>query len=161
MTTQPASAAKPDVSRLFAGLALAGIVVSAFLLRYRVWLIDGGLEAEYRTWANVHHFGDIASWYLAVGDQIFNGDWPAFGPYPLGYPVFLALVRAAGAADPQQIRLVQGLIDASACILCYRVLRGLGLLRISALAGAALYGVLPWLIAGGTRILPAAVLAPA
>src|SRR5262245_59132748 len=41
------SAATIDMSRLSAGLALACIVVAAFLLRYRVWLIDGGLEAYY------------------------------------------------------------------------------------------------------------------
>jgi uncharacterized membrane protein YjjB (DUF3815 family) len=156
LAVQPVSSAAIDMSRLVAGLTLACIVVSAFLLRYRVWLLDGGLEPDYLTWANVAHFGFLANRYLHAAGQIFNGHWDVY--YPPGYPAFLALVRAAGVHDPQQIRLVQGFVDASACILCYQVLRGLGLLRVSALAGAALYGVLPWLMKGGTRIMAESLL---
>src|SRR5262245_43879042 len=152
------SAATIDMSRLSAGLALACIVVAAFLLRYRVWLIDGGLEADYGAWADVFHYGNISKWYLRAAEKIFDGHWDVFGPYPPGYPGFLALVHLLGVHDPQQVRLVQGFIDASACILCYLVLRELGLLRVSALGGAALYAVFPWLIRGSTRIMPEALL---
>src|SRR5262249_10360999 len=121
-------------------------------VRHRVWLLDAGLDPDYISWANANYFGVISQHYLYGAEQ-FLGGHRFFGPYPPGYPAFLALIRATGLQDPQSIRLVHAPVDPSACILCYQVLRGVGLLRISALAGAALYAVLPWFLKGSTRIL--------
>src|SRR5262249_3073628 len=143
MTENGNSAPQPtpyDISRLFCGVVLAAIVLLAFLVRHRVWLLDAGLDPDYISWANANYFGVISQHYLYGAEQ-FLGGHRFFGPYPPGYPAFLALIRATGLQDPQSIRLVQAAVDASACILCYQVLRGVGLLRISALAGAALYAV--------------------
>jgi len=155
MTENGNSAPQPtpnDISRLFCGIVLAAIVLLAFLVRHRVWLLDAGLDPDYISWANANYFGVISQHYLYGAEQFLGGHW-FFGPYPPGYPAFLALVRTTGLQDPQSMRLALAAVDASACILCYQVLRGVGLLRISALAGAALYAVLPWFLKGSTRIL--------
>lgn len=139
-------------------LLLGGIAAAGYVLRHEMWIIRGGLEPDYLAWANTHYFGGISGKYLVYARLILEGAWDELPiNYPPGYPLFVAGMRAIGL-ELQEIRLVQGAMDALATLgIAFIALRLTGS-RTLATVSAAAYALAPWLGLGAIYLLAEALL---
>jgi 4-amino-4-deoxy-L-arabinose transferase-like glycosyltransferase len=146
------------VGFLKASLLLA-VFAFAYYLRHRYWIMSGGLEASYQTWASKHYFGGIAVVYLSNADLLLQGRVTELSrAYPPGYPALIALAKLLGASDPQSFRLVQIGLDAAAAVAAYGVARGLHLGTIAAFLAAMLYAIAPAWVSTSTPIMAESLL---
>ena len=124
------------------------------MIRYRYWVLNGGLEPDYLAWARVNYFGGLTPHYVATALALLSGRWSAISRlYPPLYGAWIALVNFLGVPDLQGFRLAQILLDAFGCFLIYRVCLGLGCGRPASLIAAFAYAVTPSLAWGSTWIL--------
>jgi 4-amino-4-deoxy-L-arabinose transferase-like glycosyltransferase len=132
--------------RAATAVILALLVCIAYLIRYRYWLLSGGLEASYTDWASLKYFGGIGGYNVKTAQLIVQGELAKLGvpAYPLGYPALIAAVRYLGIEDPQKYRLVQIGFDSLACVLAYLAARGFGARRPAAILAAIIYACAPW-----------------
>ena len=56
-------------------LLLAAIVGIAYLVRFRYWLLLGGLEKDYLAWSFKNYFGGISFHYVNAVKAMLSGDW--------------------------------------------------------------------------------------
>ncbi|HET9903738.1 MAG TPA: glycosyltransferase family 39 protein [Xanthobacteraceae bacterium] len=141
-------------SRLAVGVLLALLVGVAYWLRYRYWILSGGLQPSYLDWAMLNYFGGLAQWNLWNAEKLLQGDFAHMvTSYPIGYPALIASVHLLGVADPQNYRLVQIGLDSAACLLAYSAVRGLGAGRAGGMLAAILYAVAPWWAWSSSTIL--------
>lgn len=142
---------------LKAALLLA-IVALGYYLRYRYWILSGGLDASYSDWAT-QYYGGITPAYLGNAELLLHGRWAEMSrAYPPGYPALIALVKLGGISDPQSFRLVQIAFDSAAAVAAYAVARGLRLGTTAAFLAAILYAIMPTWGWGSTTILAESLL---
>jgi 4-amino-4-deoxy-L-arabinose transferase-like glycosyltransferase len=134
--------------------ALFGCVLVAILIRYRYWVLNGGLEPDFVEWNK----NGITPGYIATAQALLQGRWSGISrSYPPAYGALIALLNVLGVTDIQSFRLVQIVLDALGCILMYRACRGLGCRKGAALIGALAYATLPLLALGSTWVLAEAI----
>lgn len=147
------------VQEISTSTALLAVFVVGFLVRVWCRLVLGGLEPDYQAWAMLNYYGGMSGHYLGAANDLADGRYPDELSYPILYPLFVALLQVLGL-EHQDIRLVQGALDAGAALLLFAVLRRLGALRIAALFGALLYAIFP-IFASGSVLLIGEAMVPA
>ena len=109
--------------------ALISVAVLAAWTRLQYINLYGGHELSYLAWADEHYFGGLTSFYVSVADSLVAGRPYVTMQYPPGYPMFLATLKRVGVGDVNDVRRIQGLLDACVVVIMYALARALKLNR--------------------------------
>jgi 4-amino-4-deoxy-L-arabinose transferase-like glycosyltransferase len=109
-----------------------GVVIFAASLAVRVvFILAYGAGAPPVKWADDYTYDAIATRLVTKHELEYH--W-----YPLGYPLFLALIYAVFGRDWFVVRLLQGALGAATCVLTYRLGTKVFDDRVGRLAGVLL-----------------------
>ncbi len=138
-------------SRLVMAFLLIGVFAIAIYIRLNALVIGGGLMSDGLSY---DYYVGITPSYLSMRDSILGGHWNELTTsYPIGYPLFLAILSSVGVDKLGQVRLLQALLDAGAVFPLFLVVRSLTGASLLALASACIYALGIWWAAGSTYLL--------
>ncbi len=136
------------IKALIAWLALLAVLALAIWLRwYYINIIPRG---DYLAWAKTRYLGTIAQTYLQWAVAISQQQVITGPTSPPGYVTFIVLMKVFGVDSITQLRFIQAVIDSTAVIPLYLLLRWLGTVRWVAVATGFIYAIFPaWAIGSG------------